>query len=196
MHIDGLTDVAGRDKLARELIPMRGETTKAKVNHFMAALGQRVRGPGRIYLTGGATAVLHGWRSMTIDVDLKPDPEPQGLFEALAALKEELDINVELASPDHFIPPVPGWRERSLFIARHGHVEFFHYDPYGQVLSKLQRRHERDLRDIQSFVQAGLVRRERLSEMFALIKPQLLRYPAIDPVSFEAAVVEFENANR
>jgi hypothetical protein len=53
---------------------MRAETDKAKLESFMTALGQRVRGEGRIYLTGGATAVLHGWRPMTID--LKPDPEP------------------------------------------------------------------------------------------------------------------------
>lgn len=39
-------------------------------------------------MAGGAT---------TIDVDLKPDPEPAGLFEAIAALKEELDTDVELA---------------------------------------------------------------------------------------------------
>ena len=174
---------------------MRAETTRAKLETFMAALGKHARGPGRIYLTGGATAVLYGWREMTIDVDLKPDPEPPGLFEALAVLKDQLDINVELASPDDFIPAVPGWRERSLFIARHGLIEFFHYDPYGQALSKLQRRHDRDLRDVRSMLRAKLIARDRLREMFALIKPQLIRYPAIDPASFEAAVIEFCDAD-
>jgi hypothetical protein len=74
----------------------------------MEALGQRVKGPGTIYLTGGATALLFGWRAKTIDVDIKADPEPRGLFEAIAELKESLDANVELASPDLFIPEVPG----------------------------------------------------------------------------------------
>jgi hypothetical protein len=170
---------------------MRSETDLARLNSFMVALGEQVRGGGRIYLTGGATALLHGWRAMTIDIDLKADPEPPGLFEALAVLKEQLDINVELASPDDFIPPIPGWRERSLFIARHGSLEFFHYDPYGQALSKLQRRHDRDLQDVRSMLRAQLIARDRLREMFTLIKPQLIRYPAIDPASFEAAVLEF-----
>jgi hypothetical protein len=170
---------------------MRSETDRAKLQAFMAALGGRVRGPGRIYLTGGATAVLHGWRPMTIDIDLKPDPEPPGLFEALALLKDELDINVELASPDDFIPAIAGWRERSLFIARHGPVEFYHYDPYGQALSKLQRRHDRDLQDVRSFWRADLIHKNRLWELFTLIKPDLIRYPAIDPASFDAAVREF-----
>ena len=172
---------------------MRAETNRAKLEAFMAALGKQVCGPGRISLTGGATAVLHGWRDMTIDVDLKPDPEPAGLFEALAVLKDQLDINVELASPDQFIPAIPGWRDRSLFIARHGPVEFFHYDPYGQALAKLQRRHDRDLRDVQSLSRTGLIQKQALREMFTLIKPQLIRYPAIDPASFEAAVLEFCN---
>lgn len=157
----------------------------------MVALGRRVRGAGRIYLTGGATAVLHGWRSMTIDIDLKPDPEPPGFFEALAILKDELDVNIELACPDQFIPAIPGWRERSLFISRHGPLDFFHYDPYGQALAKLQRRHDRDLRDVQSMRQAGLIRADRLQEMFDSIAPDLIRYPAIDAPSFRAAVIEF-----
>ena len=172
---------------------MRAETDRAKLEAFMVALGKRVRGQGRVYLTGGATAVLHGWRPMTIDIDLNPDPEPAGFFEAVAALKDELDINVELASPDDFIPALPQWRERSLFIGRHGNVEFYHYDPYGQALSKLQRRHDRDLQDARSLCKAGLVNKERLLALFNGIKPQLLRYPAIDPASFETAVLAFCN---
>jgi len=174
---------------------MRAETNKAKLEAFMVALGERVRSPGRIYLTGGATAVLHGWRAMTIDIDLKPDPEPAGLYEALAVLKDELDINVEMASPDHFIPALPGWRQRGLYIARHGLIDFFHYDPYGQALSKLQRRHDRDLQDVRAMLRAKLIARDRMRELFTLIKPQLIRYPAIDPASFEAALLEFCDEN-
>ena len=170
---------------------MRAETDKAKLEAFMNALGNRVKSSGRIYLTGGATAILYGWRSTTIDVDLKPDPEPVGLFEAIASLKDELDINVELAAPDQFIPAVPGWRERSLSIARHGQLDFFHYDPYGQALSKLQRRHERDLHDVRSLLQSGLIRLDNLRDMFAQIEPQLIRYPAIDSASFRSAVMKF-----
>ena len=157
----------------------------------MAALGNRVKGSGTIFLTGGATAVLYGWRAMTIDIDIKPDPEPAGLFEALARLKDELDVNVELASPDHFIPAVPGWRERSIHIGRYGPLEFYHYDPYGQALSKLQRGNERDLRDVGALLREGLIDTARLREKFGLIEPQLIRYPAVDAASFRKAVLEF-----
>ena len=170
---------------------MRGETNEAKLDRFMRALGSRVRGEGTVYLTGGATAVLHHWRESTIDVDLKADPEPSGFFEAIAELKDQLDVNVELASPDQFIPPVPGWRERSLFIAQYGHLTFLHYDPYGQALAKLQRGHDRDLRDARSFVRERLVDPGRLRTAFEEIEPSLIRYPALDPASFRAAVTAF-----
>lgn len=101
---------------------MRTETDLHKLEKFMDALGQCVQGAGRIYFAGGATAVFYGWRTMTIDIGLKPDPEPRGLFEALAVLKDELDVNVELARPDQLIPALPGWRERSIFIIRHGQL--------------------------------------------------------------------------
>jgi hypothetical protein len=67
----------------------------------------------RIYLVGGATAVLLGWRETTIDIDLKLVPEVNEILKALPEIKEALEINVELASPDDFIPAVPGWEERS-----------------------------------------------------------------------------------
>ena len=161
----------------------------------MFALGNRVRGEGTVYLTGGATALLHGWRSATIDVDIKPDPEPPGLFEVLAFLKDEFDLNIELASPDDFIPAIPGWRQRSLFIVQHGPVKFFHYDPYGQALSKLQRGHDRDLRDVDSLLHSRLIEKSRLWQMFREIEPQLIRYPAIEPAMFRATVRKFCDVN-
>lgn len=98
---------------------------------------------------------------------------------------------MELASPDQFIPALPGWRERSRFIARHGHIRFFHYDLYAQALAKLQRWHQRDVRDVNSMLQSGMVETDRLLELFAQIEPQLIRYPAIDPAAFRATVVAF-----
>jgi hypothetical protein len=167
---------------------MRSETHKAKLEAFMDAFGGSVRGPGRVYLTGGATAVLYGWRSMTIDIDLKPDPEPPGCFEAIATLKEELDLNVELAAPDQFLPALPGWRERSVLIARKGPVEFLHYDLYGQALSKIERGHARDLADVQAMWRDGLIQPGRLWELFLAIEPMLIRFPAVNAALLKAAV--------
>ena len=159
----------------------------------MVALGHGVTGAGCIYLTGGATALLHGWRAMTIDVDLRADPEPAGFLEAIARLKDELDVNIELASPDDFIPTLPGWRERSPFIAHHGALDFHHYDPYSQGLAKLERGHTRDVDDVDAMLRIGLIERPELWRLFLAIEPNLIRYPALDPESFRIVVDQFCN---
>lgn len=167
---------------------MRSTVDPSKVQQLLRELGRRARGPGRIYLVGGASALLKGWRSSTIDVDIKLDPEPKGIFEAIAELKRELDLNIELASPDHFLPPLPDWRARSQFIERHGQVEFFHYDFRAQALAKLARGHDRDLADVQAMVERGLVLVEELAEALESIRAQLIRYPALDIEAFEHRV--------
>ncbi len=79
---------------------MRQPIDKPKLDALLVALGSYASGPGTVYLVGGATAVWYGWRPSSIDVDIKLDPEPAGVFEAIARLKNELQINIELASPD------------------------------------------------------------------------------------------------
>ena len=170
---------------------MRPPVDRQRLESLMSALGRRVTSEGRIYFTGGATALFYNWRPMTIDVDLKADPEPPGLFEAIAVLKEELSINIELASPADFIPALTGWRERSPFIARHGRIDFHHYDLYSQALAKLERSHDRDLADVQAMFRDRLIDTTRLLDLFAAIEPELIRYPALDPASFRSTVENF-----
>lgn len=172
---------------------MRPPVQIEKLEALMSAMGRSVKSPGRVYLTGGATALLQGWRPMTVDVDLKADPEPAGFFEAIAVLKEELAVNIELACPSDFIPELPGWRNRSLFIARHGQIDFYHYDPYSQALSKLERSHSRDLADVEAMVRTALIRQDLLLLHFSEIEPRLIRYPALDPASFRRVVEAFCN---
>jgi hypothetical protein len=137
-----------------------------------------------VYLTGGATAVLLGWREATIDADILIVPEQDALYRALPRLKEELQLNVEIASPAHFIPELPGWRERSLLIEREGLVSFYHYDPCSQALAKIERGHSKDLADVGELLARGLVDPLLLRELFETVAPRLYRYPAIDPPSF------------
>jgi len=167
---------------------MRQPITQDRIHQFMIELGRTVRGAGTVFFTGGVTAVLMGWREMTVDVDFKAEPEPSGFYEALPPLKDKFDINLEPASPSDFIPPLPGWRDRCRFIDRHGSLDFYHYDLYSQALAKIERSHERDRVDVAQMIEAGLVDRLRLLELFLSIQPQLIRYPAIDPGSFAKRV--------
>ena len=167
---------------------MRRPVDAERVHRFMRALSAAAEAPTRVYFTGGATAVLDGWRESTVDVDLKLVPETDALFRALPRLKEELELNLELVAPSDFIPEIAGWETRSRFIAQEGKVSFHHYDDYGQALAKIERGHERDLADVRAMLERGLVEREKLRAFFASIEPHLYRFPAIDPPSFRAAV--------
>src|SRR5438046_1868684 len=72
-------------------------------------------------------------------------------------VKEQLKINVELAAPDQFIPALPGWEDRSLFIQQERKLSFYHYDFYAQALAKIERGHGIDLRDVDRMLTSGLV---------------------------------------
>ncbi|MEW6749892.1 MAG: DUF6036 family nucleotidyltransferase [Candidatus Latescibacterota bacterium] len=159
---------------------MRNEADAEAIRRLMEAIGREARGTGTVYLVGGATAVLHGWRSQTIDVDLKLDPEPAGIFGALRRLKDELAINIELAAPDQFLPPLPGWQERSPHIGTFGRVRFCHYDFYSQALAKIERGHSQDAIDVHHMLSDALVEPGELRRLFAVIEPELERYPAVD----------------
>ena len=151
-------------------------------------LGDRMTQPTRIFLVGGSTAVLLGWRDATIDIDLKVVPESDESLRLFATLKERLDVNIELASPDDFIPELPGWEARSTFIAQLAKVTFLHYDFYAQALAKLERGHASDLTDVAYLFSAQLIDPRKLMDLFSQIEDQLFRYPAIDPGTFRRAV--------
>jgi hypothetical protein len=161
-----------------------------RIRRFMEALGAAARTPARVYFTGGATAVLMGWRPSTIDVDARFVPDEDALLRAIPALKETLRINVELASPLDFIPVPPGWEDRSLFVADVGRLSFYHFDPYAQALAKVERGHAQDLADVREMLTRGMVTAERALEYFERIVPDLYRYPAISERSFRRAVTE------
>jgi hypothetical protein len=170
---------------------MRRPVDASRIRELLRRLGAAAREETRLYLTGGATAVLVGWRPSTIDVDLKLEPDSDALLRAVPALKEELEMNIELAAPDQFIPELPGWRERSPFVVREGRLSCHHYDLCAQALAKIERGHAQDRRDVREMLVRGLVTREELARRFAEIEPLLYRFPAIDPRAFRRAVEEF-----
>jgi hypothetical protein len=163
---------------------MRPPVDEQRIRALARELGRTARDPVRIYLTGGSTAVIEGWREMTIDVDLRFEPESDELLRELPALKERLGINIELASPPDFIPELPGWRERSPLVFQEGRVAVHHFDLYSQALSKIERGFEQDLADVRSMLANGLVEPSRMRTLYDAIEPELYRYPAIDPSEF------------
>jgi uncharacterized nucleotidyltransferase DUF6036 len=168
---------------------MRGEVTAADVRRLMVELGYALRQETTVYLVGGTSAVLFGWRASTIDIDLKIVPDSEA-YPVLARLKETLEVNIELASPLDFLPPLPGWHERSRFIAREGKVSFHHFDFCSQALSKIERGFEKDMDDVREMVRRGLVEPAKTLELYRAIEPLLVRFPAIDAETFRRSIEE------
>jgi hypothetical protein len=168
--------------------PVRELADEERIRRLIGALGEAAGRDGDCYLAGGATAVLLGWRATTIDVDLRLEPEQDEVLRALPRLKEELSINVELASPADFIPLPRSWRERSPLVERAGRLSFRHFDLHSQALAKLERGHTRDLEDVREMLARGLIEKSRLRSCFAEIETELYRFPAVDPADFRRSL--------
>jgi hypothetical protein len=169
---------------------MRALADAGRIRRFMRALGAEATEDGAVYFTGGATAVLLGWRSSTLDVDILMIPEQESVLRAVPRLKNDLQVNVELASPRDFIPVPGGWEDRSIFAARERRLSFYHFDPYAQALAKIERGHAQDLEDVDALVERGLVDPSRALTYLDEIERELYRYPAIDAGSFRRRVEE------
>jgi hypothetical protein len=169
---------------------VRELTTAEVIDRLITRLGRTVKDGAEVFFTGGVTAVLHGWRTATVDVNLKVVPDTESILRAIVELKEALRVNIEFAAPDEFVPELPGWRERSLFIRKEGPVSFFHYDLYAQALAKIERGHAQDVLDVKRMLDDGLVEPAKLRALFDEVEPALYRFPAIDPPSFRRAVEE------
>ena len=169
---------------------MRRPLDPDRLREVLDALGRACRGPGVAYLTGGATALLEGWRSATVDLDLKLDPEPEGVFAAIARIKEELDVNVELASPGDFLPQLADWRERSPLVGRFGPLEVRHYDLRAQALAKLARGFERDTSDVLAMLERGLVTCDALRCALEQMEPRLERFPRVSGRELQRRLAE------
>jgi hypothetical protein len=168
---------------------MRHPTSLENIRQVMQAIGSRIRQPLKIYFTGGTTCVMKGWREATVDIDLKPVPDLGKVYDVIAQLKEELSVNIETAAPDHFLPPLPGWEERSEYIDTIGQVQFFHYDAYSQILSKVARGFKKDLEDARKMME--LADPVKLRELYDAIRPELVRYPALDEKVLSGKVRRF-----
>lgn len=169
---------------------MRRLLDASRLRQVLDTLGRSCRGPGVAYLTGGATALLEGWRASTVDLDLKLDPEPDGVFAAIARIKEDLEVNVELASPDGFLPELADWRERSPLVGRFGPLEVRHYDLRAQALAKLARGFERDVGDVRAMLDRSLVTCDALRSALAEMQPRLERFPRVSGPELERRLAE------
>jgi len=171
---------------------MREEITKQRLVSLMKELARHAprRGACRVYFVGGGTAVYLGWRRSSIGVDLYSDEEV--VFRNIQQIKERLNINIEYARPEDFVPPLKGTSERHVVIDTVGAITFFHYDPYAQLLSKVVRGFQRDLDDARAFMNSEMVDPRQFWSLVAAIPDSAYaRYPSLSRGGIENAVETF-----
>lgn len=143
----------------------------------MEALGAAADARARVYFTGGATAVLLGWRPSTIDIDLKLVPEHDALLRAIPRRRTSF-------------PSRPDGRTGARSWPTRGGSPYYHFDLYAQALAKVERGHAQDLGDVRELLARKLIEPARALEYFDRIEPELYRFPALHGPSFRRAVEE------
>jgi hypothetical protein len=171
---------------------MRNELTRERLLALMKELGRTAprKSSHRVYLVGGGTAVLLGWRHSSIDADLFSDQDD--VFRDIQGIKERLNVNVEFARPEDFVPPLRGTETRHVLIESIGSVAFYHYDPYAQLFSKVVRGFQRDLEDARAFVKSGWVDPAQLRSLVKAIPDRAYaKYPSLSRAGVEKVVDDF-----
>lgn len=140
---------------------MRQRADRERLARFLSEMGRGLRSPVRLYLVGGSVLIDLELRSTTLDIDFVVDAEEPGVlaeFERHArALKERLQLNLEIASPADCLPAPSGVRDRSLFVRHVGLLSVYYYHLPSQVIAKAACGFEQDLDDAAALVRSQLV---------------------------------------
>lgn len=171
---------------------MRRGLTRERLRALMRQIARSAPGGRtfRVFILGGGTAVYAGWRDSTIDADLYSDQDD--VFREIQAIKEKLQLNVELVRPEDFVPPLEDSDTRHVAIETIGNVGFYHYDPYAQLLSKIVRGFRKDLLDAESLIDSGMVDVDRFRALVhAIPAAAYARYPQLSPAAVREAVDDF-----
>lgn len=165
-----------RSSASKRMSSQRPPVDSVRIREFLEALSGRFRGNARIFLVGGTTLVLEGYRALTVDVDLTFDVDPalHGEFvRAIRDLANTLAINIEQVSPEDFIPKLPGAADRARFIDTFGGLTVYHFDPYSTALSKIARGRHEDFLDVERLIAEGWLDWTELERLFADVLPRM-----------------------
>lgn len=186
--IESLVLQDGEEEQECSEMSMRHNASKADIEKFLNALGKIFHKPGRLYLAGGAALVHMGLRpgsTLDIDVVIETTDEDE-MVKAIRRLVEQMQLNIEFASPGDFIPLPSQWMAQARYIGRYGSVDAFYFDFYSLALSKISRGSDRDLIDVKLLVQQKVITLEALDAAYNEVLPRMGKRPYInlDPQKF------------
>ena len=175
------------------VMSMRSSVDKTLIEAFLRELGRTFRKPGRLYLVGGAALVHAGVRpGFTVDIDVQVGGTHEGeLIVAIQRLIQQMQINVEFASPADFMPLPSDWEMHAQYVGRYGEIDVFYFDFYSIALSKIERGNSRDIADVELLVQQKVIALDELDVAYQEVLAQLGqgRYPKLTPQRFSERYV-------
>lgn len=170
------------------VMSMRSSVDKMAIESFLRELSRTFRKPGRLYLVGGAALVHAGVRpGFTVDIDVQVGGKNEGeLIVAIQRLIQQMQINVEFASPADFMPLPSDWEMHAQYVGRYGEIDVFYFDFYSIALSKIERGNSRDIADVRLLVQQKVIALDELDIAYQEVLAQLGqgRYPKLTPQRF------------
>ena len=129
--------------------------------------------------------------TMDIDVAIEASDEDE-MVTAIRRIVEQMQINVEFASPGDFIPLPTQWMAQAHYVGRYGAVDVFYFDFYSLALSKISRGNNRDLIDVKLLLQQKLLRWKESDAAYREVLPRIGKRPYInlDPQRFAERYAE------
>jgi hypothetical protein len=185
-----LSEVAAKDKTQeyQETMSMRPNVDRPRIEQFLTELGRRFRQSGRLYLVGGAALVHAGIRpgSSATTQDIDVEIASGDMYQTIGQLKQQLNINIEFASPGDFIPLPRQWQQLSRYVGRYGQIDVFYFDFYSIALSKIERGNARDLQDVALLLQQGVITLSELDRSAQEVADQMGKgsYKRLDAEAF------------
>lgn len=179
------------DSAEKELdMSMRPNVDRQTVERFLTELGRHFRQQGRLYLVGGAALIHAGVRPSPSATTQAIDLEVAGgdMYQTINQFKQQLNINVEFASPGDFIPLPSNWQSLSRYVGRYGNIDVFYFDFYSIALSKIDRGNTRDLQDVALLLQQQIIMLPEMDRAAQEVAVQMGKgnYKRLDPNAFLA----------
>jgi hypothetical protein len=134
------------------------------IRALLEEVGRRYPQPAQLFLLGGSALCLLGSARPTLDIDyVGDDLHPDPLQQTIAAVAQELGLEVEAVPIDQFIPVPAAAPARHRRWATFGALEVYIFDPYTIALSKLERGFDTDIDDILFLIRQQLIDLDQLT---------------------------------
>jgi hypothetical protein len=159
--------------------------TADDIRTFLKQLGARYPHAATLYLLGGSAICLLGNPRPTVDLDYATDftTSAAPLREAMRAVAEEMELDLEEVAFKEFIPLPNGAAQRHKRMGQFGQLEVYVFDPYSIALSKIARGFETDLEDVVFLLRRKLIALKELEAMVQVALPRAREFD-IDPREF------------